>query len=401
MPETKITTNEINQTIDTQIVGNTVIASNVQLTGGVADGFPNTTTLYIWNLDSNSSTTQTDVVGGKALTVGAGALTAGADVLGNSKYCAFDGNTYLTCNDAAFNMTETFSISVWAYATDWSPAAANYLVTRASAGTWNGWGLGVLTTGDIYWNTMSAGSDTATQKANINGLSVNAWHHFVVSRTVSGTTNIYVDGVCVSSLASETITAQGNLEVGSENGGSDKFTGRIDELVIYNGTALTADQVRNIYARSAKKFAVKDANSNVKINNNTGVAAYCELATTITATADATLAQRLSIVAPEDGLYLINAQCSAGCTGAGFSILTDVRVGSTSYADDTVVNATVNSDAGTGGIQSVSLTYVGYISRGQSIRYGVGVYRSAAGDTNIYGNDSYKGATNMSVVKVA
>jgi hypothetical protein len=55
------------------------------------------------------------------------------------------------------------------------------------------------------------------------------------------------------------------LDIGAFLNHANILTGAMDEVFLHQGTALTADQVKGIYARSAKKFAVKNANANVFI----------------------------------------------------------------------------------------------------------------------------------------
>jgi len=259
------------------IVGNAIIKSDQQLTS--AD-FPNSTTLYVWNMASTSSESQTDIVGSKALAVAAGALTAGNDVLGNSKYCAFDGSTYLNSADAVFDtLTGTFSCGGWIFSADWTPAGNMALLSKAS-GT-EGWRLTLQTDGTVIWVENNAQVGNAFM---VTHLTASTWHHFAVSRTNAGNVVIYLDGEVVYRAAATTITdpAGNNLEIAAFAGGSAKFTGRVDELFIHNATALTADQVRKLYARSAKKFAILDANSAVVVPQNVSSGVYTPTLTNTT-----------------------------------------------------------------------------------------------------------------------
>ncbi len=258
---------------DITIEGNIVIDSDNQLT--TAD-FPNSTTLYGWNMDATTADAADAVygaggggtkIGAKDLTVKDAALASGADVLGNAKYCSFGGTAYLLSTDAAFAFTDDFSIGGWFYSTDWSPAISNRLISRRSGN--NGWTFYLETDGTLQFTTFGGSGSTSIAEVDVNYLSTSAWHHFVAVRTSGSNCKLYVDGalVGINSDASDTIVAGGNLEFGSEDGGGLKFTGRLDEAFVHSGTVLTADQVKQIYARSAKKFAVKDQNSNIFIGN--------------------------------------------------------------------------------------------------------------------------------------
>ena len=107
MPETKITTNEINQTIDTQIVGNTVIVPNIQLTGSTADGFANTTGLEIFNYANSASGNEVGLFGHTLTLAGANAATASNDVLGVSRYNTAGADTRWTSTSTDFNIANT------------------------------------------------------------------------------------------------------------------------------------------------------------------------------------------------------------------------------------------------------------------------------------------------------
>jgi hypothetical protein len=241
------------------IVGNDIIKPDQQLT--TAD-FPNSTTLYIYNCDNASSGDLTDVGGNSKTLTLTGTTTAANDVLGVSRYNVLDGsNDYFSSTDAAFNFTDDFSCGGWVYMADWSTVAESVFISRSNNASFtNGWGIyfGTNETINIYNNAAVA---TACSTAHFSA----GWHHIVL--TYGGTGNlatIYVDGVVQARGATGTITAGGNLEVGS-NATTYKLNGRIDEVFIHNATVLTADQVKKIYARSAKKFAVADANGNIAI----------------------------------------------------------------------------------------------------------------------------------------
>jgi hypothetical protein len=224
--------------------------------------FPNSTTLYIYNCDNASSGDLTDVGGNSKTLTLTGTTTAANDVLGVSRYNVLDGsNDYFSSTDAAFNFTDDFSCGGWVYMADWSTVAESVFISRSNNASFtNGWGIyfGANETINIYNNAAVA---TACSTAHFSA----GWHHIVL--TYGGTGNlatIYVDGVVQARGATGTITAGGNLEVGS-NATTYKLNGRIDEVFIHNATVLTADQVKKIYARSAKKFAVQDANGNIAI----------------------------------------------------------------------------------------------------------------------------------------
>ena len=269
MTETKITTNEINQTVDLQVAGNTVITSNVQLTGSVADGF-GAGTVYGWNMDATSADAVNALygaggggtkVGGKDLTVKGHALASATDVIGQtSKYCKFEGAAFLTSTDAALKIATDLSLTVWAYRTSWSETKTENIVStyQSSSGD-KGYEL-YYTNGSIKFIEFPTTYHTASCSDLATG-----WHCIQFVRTAGVTLTIYIDGVAVYSGVSSAIGTLGNFKVSSEDdAGSNYWIGYLDELFM-EGAVWTSDQVRNIYARSAKKFAVKDQANNVSV----------------------------------------------------------------------------------------------------------------------------------------
>jgi hypothetical protein len=248
---------------DNGINGSTIIKNDLQLTGSTADGFPNTTTTYIWNIDSASSENQTDVVGGKVLTVVAGELESATDVLGNTKFCKWsDGDTYLQSTDEAFNVantadTDDFMVGGWVYIPDTTPATTETLFSNQGAAN-NGWRIEWTSTNLLYF-TFDLATDVYF---SMQAPTTAGWHHIVFAREVGVGVKGYINGILSGSGADATIgTTQSKFQLGGFNG-----TTRLpedgtcyDEVFFRKGVLPTNldDVVRNIYARSAKKFAVK------------------------------------------------------------------------------------------------------------------------------------------------
>ena len=270
------TTGEITRaTVGADLIldGNTIFNPDLQL---VAADFPNATTLYGQNMDSASA----DAVAGnytggtfgtaKTFVVRGAELTAAADVLGDtSHYCVFGGSAYLECTDATIiAATGTFSVPIWVYQANWATTAADGIVSCTSANMQNGWEMKLTTTEDLTVCTYKANATAVmTLTASTAGLSA-GWHHICWVHTNVASDKLYIDGNLVASAADTTNDyVAGGLELclGASNNHTALLTGRLDEFALHSATALTADQVKAIYARSAKKFAVKDANTNVFI----------------------------------------------------------------------------------------------------------------------------------------
>lgn len=214
--------------------------------------FPNTTTLYGWAINAGSDgATITNAFGSKDLTR-TGALTARTDHLIASTFCDFDGtNDNLVSTDAAFNFTGSFSIGGWFCSDSWAAVGGYYFISRAEFGGLNGWILYQAGGGSkqIGFNTYSAGVNTSALLGSAHTFVDSTWHHIAVVRTSGSKAELYLDGILntTNSDATDTITAGGNLEVGSVDGGTTRFDGGIQDVFVHNGTALSADDIRNIY----------------------------------------------------------------------------------------------------------------------------------------------------------
>ena len=262
MTETKITTNEINQTVDLQVAGNTVITSNVPLTGSTADGFAATPTA-IWNVDGSTAGTGVyngTKVGAYDLTVNVDGLTASLDCLGVSHHNTFSGNNYLTNTSADLNFSNLFSIGLKMLLPTWVPVGAQIIWSNSETDS------GVVLYLDGNGNLLYKENEAVLITYSPAGLDPTAYHTFAIWRTAT-TVYLFIDGICVGSTARGTITAKSLFQISGVNGANALLPlgARVDEIWVDLVNTPTADTLRNIYARSAKKFAVKDQANNVSV----------------------------------------------------------------------------------------------------------------------------------------
>lgn len=221
-----------------------------------SDDLPSGGTPYGWNLNETSSFSNGGVfVGGENLSEGA-STTKVADVLGTSTYCGFDGSSYLESTSSSFDsLTGDFTISLWAYHSSWAVAvAANETLISKFDGT-DGWILYLSTAGQLEWETYNGGG-TLTSEVRVGYTNLQSgYHHFSIVRDADTGTTIYIDGLRVAYVAdtAQAITDAGNLEIGSYNGGTAIYTGRIDEVVVHDDKVYTNDQVARLYCRSARR----------------------------------------------------------------------------------------------------------------------------------------------------
>jgi len=256
------------------LAGNRAFINDVQLTGSTDDGFPNTTTTYIWNFDSGADGNQTDVVGSKVLTrAGANALTASNDVLGVSRYNTCGADTELTSTDTAFNIantadTDDFILGGWFYIPDMTPAANVVLGGNTTDLADHGYALYIATDGIL--RTALLGATDQRILHDMTNATI-GWYHIVFAREVGVAQYLFVNGNLVGKGSDATIgTTQTKFQFSGYNHSNSNVCEsgtRLDEIFFRKGVLPTnlSDVIRNIYSRSAKKFAVKDQAGNVMI----------------------------------------------------------------------------------------------------------------------------------------
>lgn len=375
--------------INLPVGDNYIIDSNVQLTGSTADGFTDTTGLTIWQFPTGASGNPTTVVGTETMVL-TGALTQSNDVLGTSRYNTFDGtNDWLICTDANFaNMTNTFSYGVWFKKTNWSEAVTDTLGARCDDdNATNGW---------LFYRNSSGllilyANSSVVCSVDIRGLSVDH-HYFSFTWSAGNVGTIYIDGVAVAS-GTGTITAGGKFMIGATRYGSPtyKASGIFGEVFIDVNTCLTPDQIRNIYARSAKRFATKDANSNVNIEGKKAIIIYAPMTTSISSTSNISDQAVVSIVVPESRMYNIKAKISQQSNVASATVHSYLKYGS-SYAGGTLIGD--NTSAISGFLKySEYYELPMYFVAGTTIYLGGDVTASGSDSRYILGDNIYKNAT--------
>lgn len=388
---------------------NSIIASDVQLTGSTADGFPNTTTTYIWNIDSDESESQTDIINSKALTVVAGELESATDVLGNTKFCKWsDGDTYLQSTDAAFNVenaedTDDFMVGGWFSLPDWTPAVASALITNNSVAL-NTHGYGFYVASDGVLSAGLFGGSSVSASINVGNLAANTFHHIVFAREVGVAGYLFLDGVLVATCADNTIgTTQSKFQLGGSNGANylPEDGTCYDEVFFRKGVLPTNldDVVRNIYARSAKKFAVKSQDGGVKIDGKTGVAIKRLLSDNFTKAGEINGDDLgLSAVVPESGWYLCSAMMNWSNDNAaetGYILLRYSSLGGVNMLAPSQKAVVASARCQLNG------TTLYYIQAGTTIHQ-TAYISSAGGTTTIYSEaDVVGGQTGFILIKVA
>lgn len=189
---------------------------------------------------SNGSTTFTDVyshsfsVGGNAQISTAQSKFGGASAL-------FDGTgDYINTADSAdWHWDGDFTIEMWLYPTNLSPAAAYAIMSQAAA-SGNEVTLAINTAGKVYIRKEVSG--VGTNVTSTTALTINTWQHVAVVRSGSAVT-FYLNGVA---NGSGTWTGNTDMTSGLYIGGyfyagsflsGRYYYGYMDELRITKGTA--------------------------------------------------------------------------------------------------------------------------------------------------------------------
>lgn len=194
------------------LIGASAAGSNIAV--GI-DGTAMPDPIAWWRLDEGNGTTANNAIsGGAAATISNGAWTAQGKI---DKALEFTASTSVTASisDPAY----TNSLSLWLYPT--GSAANKTLITS-----------GKLTT--------NASSQPVYGGCTGTALPLDTWTHLIAVSNGSGSCILYQNGIQTSS-AGTGVTFGTSVNVGGSS-----FTGRIDDVKIYN-VALSADQVKVDY----------------------------------------------------------------------------------------------------------------------------------------------------------
>ncbi len=168
----------------------------------------------------------------------------------------FNGsNEYISIADSSsLDVSTQVSISVW-IKPDTVVTAERNIIAKNYIDSTNGqhaYGLAVNSAGIVYgWvdgDGSWGGGDLVTAGENYSNLSVNEWHHIVM--TYNGSVlRFYRDGIntAVSSVNSITIhNSTQPLFIAHKSDWSNYFDGKIDEVLVYN-RALSTDEITTLY----------------------------------------------------------------------------------------------------------------------------------------------------------
>lgn len=220
---------------------------------------PTTGLVGWWKLDEASGMFKDSSGFGNDGTQSGGVSYASAGVIGNA--AKFDGvDDYVQSSSGIISIEGDYSVSLW-FSPNTLPQIGVLLALAKSPGTLNDYDSSFnLSVSDLHMNTAASTlnyreyDDSATYRRQdgIGTLSAGEWHHAVAVSTETSFT-IYLNG---SSVYSTSVTKPPGpfnialMRIGQSSVNSHRFSGRIDDVRIYN-RALRPDEIADLYAATS------------------------------------------------------------------------------------------------------------------------------------------------------
>lgn len=148
---------------------------------------------------------------------------------------------YSKSSPNGMTFTDDFLVSGWIKLTSYQDAT----IASRYNGT-SGWVLKLTSSGVVSFEAYNGGSGNISYLQNYRSIPLNKWVHIAAQLDMSAfsttptTSYVMIDGVDVPVFVSRagtnpTALAQaGNLEIGSRNGGSNYFSGKLAQIAIYS-----------------------------------------------------------------------------------------------------------------------------------------------------------------------
>ena len=150
---------------------------------------------------------------------------------------------------AGMTFTDDFSVSAWVKLSSY--AATDMVIASRYNGT-SGWKLAINSSGQVVMIGYNAGAANFSYVLSYQSVPLNKWVHVTAQLDMSAftatTTTSYtmIDGVDVpcsvarSGTNPTALVQAGNLEIGSNNGGTQPFPGYLAQVAIYNAKVTQA-----------------------------------------------------------------------------------------------------------------------------------------------------------------
>ncbi len=193
-----------------------------------------------WRLNETSGTSAAAVNGSAGTYTGTYTLNLGTGVADNGSSVKFDGSTAYVSFGNVFEGTNDFTAEAWIFTT--TTANTHTIVSKQSAT--RGYALDITTGKPRFTVINSAGTSFSATSSTV--LITSKWYHVAgVRDSAAGLIRLYVNGVeeANTAITGTLGTSNNNFYIGNNQGfGSRFWTGRIDEVAIYN-TALSQSRI--------------------------------------------------------------------------------------------------------------------------------------------------------------
>lgn len=153
---------------------------------------------------------------------------------------------------AGMTFTDDFVVSAWIKLSSYPTGTNGGTIASRYSGS-NGWIFRIKTTGQVQIGGVNSSATTGYSiTESYQSIPLNKWVHIVAqldmsSFTASTTTSyIMIDGVDVPASVSRgsgnptALVQAGNLEIGSENGGTNPLPGKVAQMAIFNAKVTQA-----------------------------------------------------------------------------------------------------------------------------------------------------------------
>lgn len=182
---------------------------------------------------------------------------------------------YVKTSPNKLTFTDDFVCSAWVYLTTYQ---AGTIVSRYN-GT-SGWVLDVISTGQVVFRGYNASVSNQSNISSYQSVPLNRWVHIAAQLDMSAftatttTSYIMIDGVDVPAVVARSgtnptaLVQAGNLEIGSQNGGTVLFPGYIDQVAVYSAKVTQATILASINrALTGSETNLASAYSNGSVND--------------------------------------------------------------------------------------------------------------------------------------
>lgn len=241
---------------------------------------------------------------------------------------------YSKTSPAGMTFTNNFTVSAWVKLTSSGSAG---IITRYN-GT-SGWLMQLNSSGQVQVTGLNGGSSNFRQVQSYQSLPLNKWVHIYGILDMSGfttaTCKIMIDGVDVPVTLNQggtnptSLVQAGNLEIGSYNGGTNPFPGKIAQAAVWSAqiseatmqgyiTQGLAGTETNLISAYSFNNSINDLNANANNLTANGSAVATNADSPFGGQAGGSISSTLDYGIVQSATFSTNStvvvQCPEGCT---------------------------------------------------------------------------------------